>query len=310
MAVDHYTAKKWPARLKPEKTPCPRARSCARNRRHCTLLPWGKGRQAYERRSSFFSLRPTGIGVYDETFFSFPSGHATIAVACYGFIAYFLIRQTGTWRSRFNLSFAAIMLIAAIGFSRLYLGVHFLSDVLGGYLLGLLWLIIGICMTELVPLGKSDAPVLFRSPLALRISSVLLLLCGMAFYIYSGLRYRPEEQAPPEQIVQQITVPDILTGFTDNKLPRFTESITGETRKPLNVVFLADSDKAIVRAMRKAGWQAADPVDLSSVAKSVKTLLHDGSYPSAPVSPAFWNGRANEMGFEKAIPPARKEQHL
>jgi membrane protein DedA with SNARE-associated domain/membrane-associated phospholipid phosphatase len=74
--------------------------------------------------------RPPGIGVYDEVFYSFPSGHATISVAFYGFIAYFLMRHIVTWRNRLNFSFVAIMLIAAIGFSRLYLDVHYLSDVL------------------------------------------------------------------------------------------------------------------------------------------------------------------------------------
>ena len=247
--------------------------------------------------------RPAGIGVYDESFFSFPSGHATIAVVFYGFIAYFLIRQIGTWRSRLNLSFAAIMLIASIGFSRLYLGVHFLSDVLGGYLLGILWLIIGICMTELLPVGKSGAPKLSLSPLALRIGSVVLLFCGIGFYTYSGLHYHPVKQAIPEQFSAQEVVNSIPQGFVNNKLPKFTESITGETRKPLNVIFLADNDKVIVQAIQKAGWKVADPVAFSSVVKSSMTFLQGKNYPYAPVSPAFWNGQANEMSFEKSILP-------
>ncbi len=248
-------------------------------------------------------LRPTGIGVYDETFFSFPSGHATIAVAFYGFVAYFLIRQLGTWRSRLNLSFVAIMFIVAIGFSRLYLGVHFLSDILGGYLLGLLWLIIGICMIELLPVGKSETPKLPLSPPACGITTVFLLFLAMGYYTYSGLHYHPVKEAPPEQPGLRIVVNDIRAGFADNELPRFTESITGEARKPLNVIFLADNDTVIVRALQKAGWKVADPVDFTSMVKSAKTFLQGKSYPSAPVSPAFWNGQANEMSFEKTIPP-------
>jgi membrane protein DedA with SNARE-associated domain/membrane-associated phospholipid phosphatase len=245
--------------------------------------------------------RPAGVGVYEETFFSFPSGHATVAIGVYGFIAYFLIRWIGTWRSRLNLSFVAMMVIGAIGFSRLYLGVHFLSDVLGGYLLGLLWLIIGICMIELLPRGKSVAAMPSLPPPALRLSSVFLLLCGMGFYIYSGLHYHPEKLAPPEQRASGVVVTDILVGFADNRLSRFTESITGETRKPLNVIFLAENDEAIIRAMRKADWKVADPADFSSLGKSAMTLLQGKSYPSAPVTPAFWNGQANEMSFEKAV---------
>jgi undecaprenyl-diphosphatase len=192
------------------------------------------------------------------------------------------------------------MLIASIGFSRLYLGVHFLSDVLGGYLLGILWLIIGICMTELLH-GKSGAPKLSLSPLALRIGSVVLLFCGIGFYTYSGLHYHPVKQAIPEQLSAQEVVNSIPQGFVNNKLPKFTESITGETRKPLNVIFLADNDKVIVQAIQKAGWKVADPVAFSSLVKLSMTFLQGKNYPYAPVSPAFWNGQANEMSFEKAI---------
>ncbi|MDD4333385.1 MAG: bifunctional DedA family/phosphatase PAP2 family protein [Patescibacteria group bacterium] len=86
---------------------------------------------------------------YLEDSFSFPSGHAAIAVAFYGFVAYFLCREIKSWRTKNNIIFSALILILLIGFSRLYLEVHFLSDVLGGYLLGILWLIIGISITEL-----------------------------------------------------------------------------------------------------------------------------------------------------------------
>jgi len=96
-----------------------------------------------------YRQRPIEIGAYDEIFYSFPSGHAVISVAFFGFITYFLLQYIGAWRNRLNISFAVIMLIAAIGFSRLYLGAHFLSDVIGGYLLGMLWLIIGICLAEM-----------------------------------------------------------------------------------------------------------------------------------------------------------------
>lgn len=85
---------------------------------------------------------------YIEDSFSFPSGHATIAVTFYGFLTYVLLRSVKSWKSKVNVVFVGIMLILAIGFSCLYLGIHFLSDVWSGYLLGLLWLIIGISISE------------------------------------------------------------------------------------------------------------------------------------------------------------------
>ncbi len=79
---------------------------------------------------------PESFFAYLETGYSFPSAHAAMSFACYGFIVYLV------WRSATSQSFRTIavlglsVLIGAIGFSRLYLGVHYLSDVVGGYALG------------------------------------------------------------------------------------------------------------------------------------------------------------------------------
>ncbi|MGE5248798.1 MAG: phosphatase PAP2 family protein [Bacteroidota bacterium] len=70
---------------------------------------------------------------------SFPSGHTSSAVLCYGFLAYFLIPLMP---SRFWKGFVivtALLIIAFCGFSRVFLGGHYLTDVLGGYALGTAW---------------------------------------------------------------------------------------------------------------------------------------------------------------------------
>lgn len=73
---------------------------------------------------------------YAETGFSFPSGHATLAAAFYGFLIYLAWRMLPPGRARTATVSILALLIALIAFSRLYLGVHFLSDVTGGLLLG------------------------------------------------------------------------------------------------------------------------------------------------------------------------------
>jgi undecaprenyl-diphosphatase len=70
---------------------------------------------------------------------SFPSGHALGSIVCYGALyLVFLPAARGKWRRAFTVVIAA--LIVAIGASRLLLGVHFVSDVLGGWALGITWL--------------------------------------------------------------------------------------------------------------------------------------------------------------------------
>ena len=85
---------------------------------------------------------PASFWAYAETGYSFPSAHAAISLALYGFLIYVIVRSDlSVMRKRVKIA-VLCLLIAAIGFSRLYLGVHYLSDVLGGYLLGAacLWL--------------------------------------------------------------------------------------------------------------------------------------------------------------------------
>jgi undecaprenyl-diphosphatase len=70
---------------------------------------------------------------------SFPSGHALGSIVCYGALfLVFLPAVRGTWRRVFTA--VIVTLIAAIGISRLLLGVHYISDVLGGWTLGITWL--------------------------------------------------------------------------------------------------------------------------------------------------------------------------
>jgi undecaprenyl-diphosphatase len=75
---------------------------------------------------------------------SFPSGHAMGSLIGYGFLGFLLLERTKDRRARVAIIVAAALLAGAIGFSRLYLGVHYLSDVIAGYLGGAVWLMVSI----------------------------------------------------------------------------------------------------------------------------------------------------------------------
>jgi len=83
--------------------------------------------------------RPTDLHYSGWNAFSFPSGHSTTNALLYGFVAIFILRQSSPYW-RVPIGVCASLWVMAIGFSRLYLGAHWLSDVVGGLVFGSLWL--------------------------------------------------------------------------------------------------------------------------------------------------------------------------
>jgi undecaprenyl-diphosphatase len=98
-------------------------------------------------RPPSFSLNPSDIF---ESFnqYAYPSGHVMFFVVFYGFCAYLAWQFFTGWTRRISIGVCGI-LIALIGLSRIYLGEHWVSDVIGSYIIGTFWLIILILLYQL-----------------------------------------------------------------------------------------------------------------------------------------------------------------
>jgi len=82
--------------------------------------------------------------------FSFPSGHTMLATVFYGTLCVLTFTRRRDWKIRVVSMLLALVMIALVGFSRMYLGVHYLSDVLGAIMEGMAWL--ALCFLTLGPL--------------------------------------------------------------------------------------------------------------------------------------------------------------
>lgn len=86
--------------------------------------------------------RPTEYRLINESGYSFPSGHSMVSAAFYGLFIYLIYKYVNNKYIKYGLITILTILIISIGISRIYLGVHYTSDVLAGFLISISYLII------------------------------------------------------------------------------------------------------------------------------------------------------------------------
>lgn len=100
--------------------------------------------------------RPVGYRLIDEKGYSFPSGHSMVSAAFYGFIIYLVYKNIKNKYIKYSIITILILLILCIGISRVYLGVHYASDVIAGFLISICYLIIFISIVNNKILEKNQ----------------------------------------------------------------------------------------------------------------------------------------------------------
>ena len=100
--------------------------------------------------------RPTEYRIIEESGYSFPSGHSMISMAFYGYLIYLIYKYVENKNVKWILISLLSILICLIGISRIYLGVHYTSDVLGGFLISISYLVIYISAVNNVFCRKEE----------------------------------------------------------------------------------------------------------------------------------------------------------
>ena len=103
--------------------------------------------------------RPIEYRIIDENGYSLPSGHSMVSMAFYGYLIYLIYRHINNKYIKWSLITLLSLLIISIGISRIYLGVHYTSDVLAGFLAAISYLIIYINIINRIIENKENRKV-------------------------------------------------------------------------------------------------------------------------------------------------------
>ena len=231
-----------------------------------------------------------------ENSYSFPSGHASIAVGFYGFLGYLWIRSATGIRPGINRSLVTLIVILAIGLSRIVLGVHYLSDVWAGYLVGAGWLVIGITISEW---ATSRGWIDWHEKLPAR-NRYLLTGIGalaLAWYGYQTLHWHPQINPPSPDI--EVSLRGSVAERLQDEGATHTETLLGAPSQPVSLAFLARNFDELEQQLMQAGWKPSDPPGLASLMRLVRSGM---DYETAPLAPVFWKERIEDRSYEHVVP--------
>lgn len=239
-------------------------------------------------KHAFGRARPE-LSYYVETSGSFPSGHAALSVAFWGTLMVIL------WRERVigpaTALFAAALLAASIGISRVYLIEHFLSDVVNGWLIGAFWLVLAFGLAERMRRRAGSGAA--RRPPA--IAAAGMVLAGSAVAIWLVLAANPART--PEAAPVPPAVIDIALAAGRDDLPLDTRTLTGAPVTPVSILVVAPDLGAVLRVWTDAGWTMAQGSAVSALQHLIWSELRGAPNAQTPLLPIFWRGRVQEAGL-------------
>jgi undecaprenyl-diphosphatase len=236
--------------------------------------------------------RPALEGITPGSF-SFPSAHTSMSLLVYGFAAVILARQVSA-RWHYPVYLLTGVLVMLIALSRLYLGVHWFSDVLGGLMLGLVWIsLLGIAWRR-----HSFRPV---PAMQLSLVMILTLLASASVHIGTSLDSQIARYSLRYPVTHMKLVDWQAEGW--KKLPALRNDLALVHRQPLTVQWAGKLDD-IRRRLEGHGWRLARNVSLLNC---VQWLHPKPDIARMPLMPHIHAGRYERLAM---VLPGDKGQQV
>ena len=234
--------------------------------------------------------RPTPLYVGWDAF-SFPSGHVAHSLAVYGFLAVVIGREVSD-AARALLYVFVGTLVALIGFSRLYLGAHWLSDVLGGLSLGLAWV-------ALLGIAYRRHPSERLSPAGLALTAGLTVAVAGAWNITHHFRSDLARYAVRSETATMAADAWWQGGW--RRLPAYRIDLADRHRYPLTLQYAGDLQR-LRSHLAAEGWRAPVPLTATSW---LRWFAATAALDQLPVLPQVHDGRYGSLLLVRAADEGR-----
>lgn len=238
-------------------------------------------------------MRPDlALRLIKEDGFSFPSGHVMAATAIFGLLAYFLYRSTRSIVTHFIIIISYVSTVFLVALSRMYLGVHYPSDVLASALFGGFILILAVGGIEIALRYRlwGSKPERFFDRKLFYLAPAVLASAIFASPLLVPLR-------PVLVSRGQITIA-ALDGQSIKQIPKRSETLSGSPMEPINFIYIGYRDK-IEQLFKDYGWYKSDPATLFNTLKALAIGFQNKQYLTAPVSPSYLAARPQDLAFQK-----------
>jgi len=256
----------------------------------------------------FHRQRPPAANalIISPSSYSFPSGHSMSGVVMFITLAIVLIPVLHTLRGRFMTGVVCTAIALWIGLSRIYLGVHWATDVYASWCLGLA---IVVAFTGGLYIHRSTHPRRARplkslSPNRRWIASgaaVAVIACGLMLGAARDPLTRVRVAGSPPPIVHTSLDGNglpTLSAAEARRLPLVTQKLQGSTQEPVGLIYIGTRQQ-LTQAFAAAGWNVADKATPSTVFRAAVTALTNQPYATAPVTPAFLGNKTQDIAFEQ-----------
>jgi undecaprenyl-diphosphatase len=230
--------------------------------------------------------RPEELAGLSEAF-SFPSGHTTHATVTLGILAVLASRSMGRWGQALVYASCGIAIIA-IAYSRIYLGAHWLSDVLAGFLFGAV-------MTAAFGIAIETVPPRRIMPVGLTAAAAIAFIIAGSFHLERSFARNLEAYAPQSPVIQYDLAQWQHGGWAS--LPGRRIDLRGRSEEPF-IAQWAGQTGELKATLERNGWSLAEPWHWQ---QALLYLDPHRALPDLPPRPALHEGRQADLTFVKPV---------